>query len=151
MTKPRILFVGGKACGLPPELRERFEVVRHVSNEMGGWGDNMVGLRVDYVFVIVDFADHSWIGHVKKRLGKGVPFVYLKKGWPHMKTRLERLGILSAASLTAPLPETPPASPRCAYGPCSRSWTEKALFQYGVYCCKVCRNAAQRKGLKVTV
>lgn len=146
--KPRVLMVGGKACGIPGELRERFFVVRHVSNEMGGWA-SLGRLRVDYVFIIVNFTDHSWIERVRARVR--APIVFLRKGWPHMKARLEALGILPPGFPTSPHPPTPPGPRRCAYPPCRRFWTEEAPFQYGIYCCKVCHGAARRKGLVPTV
>lgn len=136
MSKPRVFFVGGKAVGIPEELRERFEIVKHISNEMGGRNDNYTLARVDYVFVIIHFADHGLIWRMKKQVD--APIVYLPKGWPRMKQRLEQLRILSPSDSCGKL---------CAYPPCSRLESGDKPFLFGPWCCRMCMNAAHRKGL----
>jgi hypothetical protein len=136
VSKPRVLFVGGKAVGIPDELRDRFEVVKHVSNEMGGRKDNYSLIRVDYVFVIIHFADHGLIAKVKKQVD--APVVYLPKGWPRMKQRLEQLRVLSPSDSSGK---------RCAYLPCSRLEGRDKPFPFGPWCCRMCMNVAHRKSL----
>lgn len=129
----KVLFVGGLAKGIPQELSSYFEVVGHISIEMGGMKAQNLP-QSDFVFVVCDFANHRAVDRVKKRTC--APIIYLKKGWPQMKQRLESMGLLEEGTVR-----------RCKYPPCGRMESPSAPLHRDPFCCNVCANAARRRGI----
>ncbi len=148
-ARPRVVVVGGRGDGVPPQMRARFEVVKHISREMGGTKDGLRLSRVDYVFVIRHFATHAQIERVRRRSTARV--VLLPKGWPRMQERLQALGILPPDPDVTPDPfrllEGDCGRRLCAWPRCGRSWTAEKPFLFGIFCSKVCLTAARRRGI----
>lgn len=104
MQRPRVIVVGGMDFNIPDELKQRFEIVKHLEQKV-----NRVDRvpECDYIFVISDFVSHTMV-NVVKHMAR-VPVVYLARGWAHMKTELERRSILP--------PDTPEAAEEPARQP----------------------------------
>lgn len=81
--KKKVMIVGGLPFNIPSELRELFQIVKHVEEGTSRLADIPA---VDYVFVMSDFSSHKMLQVVKERAG--VPIVYLRKGWASMKEEL---------------------------------------------------------------
>jgi hypothetical protein len=106
--KKKVLIVGGLPFNIPAELREIFDIVKHVEEGTARLADLPA---VDYVFVMSDFASHKMLQVVKDRAT--APIIYLRKGWASMKEELALRCILppdqkvaEAAVKAAQNPET---------------------------------------------
>lgn len=94
--KKKVLIVGGLPFNIPNELRDLFQVVKHVEEGTSRLADLPA---VDYVFVMSDFASHKMLQVVKDRAN--VPIVYLRKGWASMKEELIERCLLPQGHLAA--------------------------------------------------
>jgi len=101
--KHKILLVGGMDYNIPKELKECFDVVRHVTQ-----GTKFQTLpQVDFVFVVTEWAGHNLIQAVKaQNPGQIIPLA--KGGWNAIKQDLQRRCILPAdLSEETPTPTAP--------------------------------------------
>lgn len=106
--KARIILVGGMDYNVPSELKERFEIVKHITQ---GSKYNMLP-QADYVFVITQWANHNIVGQVKRECK--IPVVWLQQGWASMKSELQKRSLLPPdaspeVAPQAPGPQSPPA------------------------------------------
>lgn len=106
--KPRIILVGGMDYNIPDEIKERFDIVKHITQ---GSKYNMLP-QADYVFVITQWANHNIVGQVKRECK--IPVVWLPQGWASMKAELQKRSLLppDASPEVAPQargPKSPPA------------------------------------------
>lgn len=105
MTKKRrIMVVGGMDYNIPSELKDHFEIVKHITK-----GSKFQSLPdVEYIFVVTEYTSHNIVEAVKA--GSPCPVVLLPHGgWSSMKTELERRSIL--ASQGEMPQEAPPVVP----------------------------------------
>jgi hypothetical protein len=107
--KTKVLLVGGMEYNVPPQIKEMFDVVRHVTHGM-----KFQSLpQADYVFVITEWASHNLVETVKAATNaKIIPLP--RGGWEAIKLDLRRRSILPpdeevAAPVAAETPQ--PAVP----------------------------------------
>jgi hypothetical protein len=87
--KHKILLVGGMDYNVPPELKDVFDVVKHVTQ-----GSKFQSLpQADYVFIITEWAGHNLVEMVKQKVS--APIIPLVRGgWKAIKMDLQRRSIL---------------------------------------------------------
>jgi hypothetical protein len=108
MVRYKVLLVGGMDYNVPPELKDSFEIVRHITQ-----GSKFQQLpQADYVLVITEWASHNLVEAVKNAVS--APVIFLPRGWAAMKELLEARSILTPqapaqAEASAPSPEKPPS------------------------------------------
>lgn len=105
--KKRIILVGGMDYNVPKELKQEFDVVRHITKQ-----EKLGGLpKVDFIFVITEWASHNLVETVKAN--SKFPVVLLPRGgWNAMKQELLNRSILmpcvaepEAAPAVTPIPD----------------------------------------------
>lgn len=104
--KAKIILVGGMDYNIPDELKERFEIVKHIAQ---GSKYNMLP-QADFVFVITQWANHNIVEQVKRECK--APVIWLRQGWASMKADLQKRSLLppDASPEVAPQAPEPPAS-----------------------------------------
>lgn len=95
--KARIILVGGMNYNIPDELKEKFEIVKHITQ---GSKYNLLP-QAQYVFVLTDYANHNIVEQVKK--DSKLPVIWLQRGWAAIKAELQKRSLLP--------PDTPEAAP----------------------------------------
>jgi hypothetical protein len=103
--KTKIILVGGMDYNVPRELKEKFDIVKHI---MQGSIYNTLP-QAEYVFVITQWASHNIVDQVKREAK--VPIVWLPHGWAGMKEALQKRSMIppdapevSAATEPSPAP-----------------------------------------------
>lgn len=90
VSRKKILLVGGMDYNVPQELKDAFEIVKHITQ-----GSKYQTLpAVDYVLVITEWANHNLVESVKKSADAEIIFLP-RGGWPGMRGELERRSILA--------------------------------------------------------
>lgn len=104
--KRKILLVGGMDYNIPKELKEAFDIVKHITQ-----ASKFQSLpQVDYVFVITEWAGHNLVESVKKETNATI-IPLPRGGWEAMKQDLERRSILMPVETPVSAeaaPEKPP-------------------------------------------
>jgi hypothetical protein len=95
MTKPTVLWVGGKPFNVPPEFTEHFDIVKHIEQDEKRMSGRLP--EVDFVIILTNWVSHNQQNHIKKYIRPGTPIVWVQKGWNAMKVELERRGILKSS------------------------------------------------------
>lgn len=141
--KAKIILVGGMDYNVPAELKERFEIVKHITQ---GSKYNMLP-QADYVFVITQWANHNIVGQVKRECK--IPVVWLQQGWASMKSELQKRSLLPPDPAPEAAPQTP--APVQAKEPVSTLGLSEAEIwkKYGEKMIEACRTML-KIGDKVT-
>jgi len=90
MSLKKVIIVGGMPFNVPPELKENFEIVGHITQDQ-----NKIGRlpSCDLILAITDWVAHSQVKRAKDDTGATV--VWVKKGWPQMRAELMRRHLLA--------------------------------------------------------
>lgn len=108
--KPKVILVGGMDYNVPQDLKDSFEIVRHITQ---GSRYNTLP-QAQYVFVLTQWANHKIVDQVKRE--SKAPVVWLPQGWAAMKEALQKRSLLppdapEGNGTVAPASSTPAAAP----------------------------------------
>lgn len=110
--KKRVIIVGGMDFNIPPQLKEHFEIVKHITQESSRY--NSIP-QADYIFVFAQWSKHNVVEQVKHD-APTIPLIRLRMGWASMKTDLQQRCILPPDEQAKPeeavsTPQEPAAPP----------------------------------------
>lgn len=141
MAKPKVLLVGGMDYNVPPQLKDHFDVVRHITQ--GGKFQSLP--KADYVFVITEWAGHNLVENVKAKTD--APFIPLARGgWEAIKQDLKRRSILPPEEEPGAPPPAVPAKPEVSCDSLFASMTETEVWKkYGPAIIEAAKGALRPK------
>lgn len=130
--KLKVILVGGMDYNVPGELKERFDIIKHIAQ-----GSKYSSLpQTDYIFVITQWASHNVVDAVKKEAK--APIVWLPHGWGSMKETLQKRSLLPPDS---PEVSAAPAAPAAPSEPSATMGLSEAEIwkKFGEKMVEVCR------------
>lgn len=140
--KVKIILVGGMDYNIPDELKERFEIVKHITQ---GSKYNMLP-QAEYIFVITQWANHNIVEQVRRDCK--IPVVWLRQGWASMKADLQKRSLLPPEPPPEVAPQVP--APQDSPGVSTLGLSEAEIWKkFGEKMVEACRNVL-KLGEKVT-
>jgi hypothetical protein len=132
--KAKVILVGGMDYNIPDELKERFEIVKHIAQ---GSKYNMLP-QAQYIFVITQWANHNIVDQVKRECK--IPVIWLRQGWASMKADLQKRSLLPPDASPEVAPQVP-ASQSDAAPASTLGLSEAEIWKkFGEKMVEACRN-----------
>lgn len=139
--KTKIILVGGMDYNVPDDLKNSFEIVKHITQ---GSKYNTLP-QAEYVFVITNWANHNIVDQVKREAK--VPIVWLPQSWAAMKDTLQKRSLLPP---DAPEVIATPVAPSTPTAPSTLGLSEAEIWKkFGDKMVEACRTILEI-GQKVT-
>jgi len=140
--KPKVILVGGMDYNVPQDLKDAFEIVKHITQ---GSRYNTLP-QAQYVFVLTQWANHNIVDNVKRE--SKAPVVWLPQGWSAMKEALQKRSLLPPDAPEGNSPVAPSTSSPAA--PSTLGMTQAEIWKkFGDKMVEACR-AVLTLGQKVT-